>query len=75
MKLEEMMKLDISRVEADVILYALSYLSQSDLVDRPRHGSFMDGKQTMITELSDYVVNKMHKHNQKQNKLKQTEVK
>ena len=62
------MKLDIKRVEADVILYALNYLSQSDLVDRPRYGSFIDGKQVMITELSDYVVGKIHEHN---NKLKQ----
>ena len=63
------MKLDISRVEADVILYALSYLRQSDLVDRPRYGSFIDGKQVMMQELSDYVAGKIYKHNQKQDKL------
>ena len=65
MKLEKMIKVDISRVEADVILYALNYLIQSDLVDRPRHGSFIAGKQTLLTELSDYVADKLNKHIQR----------
>ena len=55
------MKIDISRVEAEILLYALNYLEQSDLVDRPRRGSFMDGKQMITSELSNYVVGKIQR--------------
>ena len=50
------MKLYINTVDAEVLLYALNYLEASDLVDRPRHGSFMDGKQHLISELSNNVM-------------------
>ena len=53
------MKIDISRVEAEILLYALNYLEASDLVDRPKHGSFMDGKQMITSDLSNYVVRKI----------------
>lgn len=55
------MKLDISKVNAEILLYALNYLEASDLVDRPKHGSFMDGKQTRISALSNYVVGKIQR--------------
>ena len=55
------MKLDMNRVDAEILLYALNYLESSDLVDRPRHGSFMDGKQMRISELSNYIVGKIHR--------------
>jgi len=50
------MKLDINTVDAEVLLYALNYLESSDLVDRPRHGSFMEGKQQLLSELSNNVM-------------------
>ena len=55
------MKIDINRVDAEILLYALHYLEASDLVDRPRHGSFMDGKQQLLSELSHNIMNTIHR--------------
>ena len=55
------MKLDMNRVDAEVLLYALNYLESSDLVDRPRHGSFMEGKQQLLSELSHNIMDAIHR--------------
>ena len=57
------MKLYINTVDAEVLLYALNYLEASDLVDRPRHGSFMEGKEQLLSELSHNIMDAIRRAN------------